>query len=216
MIFRLLAAAVFSLALGTPAKAAFAASHLSCSVFSPLGAGLLARCEGPSKALDGITIQLFGQAPNVVSEVRLSGEKDDFRQSLSLSAEPLVDLETVGILFMDFNFDGLEDFAIMEFLPAGPNVPYLYFLYDREKKRFVANKDLAAITSPEFRAERAEIASYWRESAAVSGTDIYVWADGRPQLKSRTEERRSGSGCVQTRFAMLQGKLVTQSKGPCP
>ncbi len=197
------------------ALAAFAANNLSCNIFAPSGPGVLARCEGPSDALGDVMIELIGRAPNIVSSVTLSGGKNGFRQVLKVAAEPLVDVETVGVLFMDFNFDGLEDFALMEFLPAGPNVPYLYYLFDSKSGRFVPNKDLAAITSPEFLANEKEIVSHWRESAAVSGTDIYRWQNGKPQLTRRHEDRHSASGCLRTNYAMQDGKLAISSKGEC-
>ena len=215
MFGRLLLIALFSLSLEMNAHAAFAANDLSCEIFRPAVKGVLARCEGPSRTHNSIAIELIGHAPNAVSEVRLTGGDGNFRQTLKLTAEPLIDIETVGILHMDFNFDGFEDFAIMEFLPAGPNVPYLYYLHDSQTDRFTPNADLARITAPEFRATDGQIISYWRDSAAVSGKDVYVWKDGKPQLKSRSEERRSGTDCIRTHYLQRDGKLTELSKDAC-
>lgn len=215
MIGRLFAAAAIAVLSGTAAQAAFSADNLSCDVFQPAGTGVLARCVGPSAVHGEITIELIGQAPNFVSEVKFTGSKGGFQQTLKVSAEPIVDVETIGILHTDFNFDGMQDFAIMDFLPAGANVPYLYFLYDPAKQRFVTNDDLRRITSPEFRQADKEIASYWRENAAKGGTDIYVWKDGKPQLKSRTEDQYSETGCVRTSLVQRGGKLTEVSKGKC-
>ena len=216
MMVRLgLALSIWLLATST-SLAAFAANNLSCNIFTPSAHGMLAKCVGPSNSVGDIAIELFGQTPNAVSSVKLSGEKDGFRQELSVTAEPVVDVETVGILFMDFNFDGLEDFALMEFLPAGPNVPYLYYLFDPDTRRFVPNADLAAITSPVFEADAKQIVSHWRENAAVSGTDIYRWNNGKPALTNRSEDRYSASGCTRTNYSMQSGKLVVTSKGKCP
>ena len=215
MISRAFVAAACTLFSWGSAHAAFSADNLSCNVFRPGGTGVLARCSGPSKAHGEITIELTGRTPNLVSEVKLTGAKGSFQQILKVSAEPTIDVETIGILHSDFDFDGREDFAIMEFLPAGPNVPYRYYLYDVGKAKFIPNGDLGKITSPEFRPADKEIVSYWRENAATGGTDIYIWKDGRPQLKERTVDRYTETGCVRAKFVQRGDKLAEVSRGNC-
>lgn len=73
----------------------------------------------------------------------------------------------------DMNFDGLPDFRVLTDLPAGPNLPYQYFIWNGVSKRFEVNEALGAITSPQFVA--GEIRSFWRDGAATWGNDTYVW-----------------------------------------
>ena len=201
---------------GGPALAAFAANDLNCTVYTPAKPGLLARCDAPfSGPGDAISIELRGAAPNKVNEVRLRFAGHIPGQSFAISAEPVIDLETVGILFMDFNFDGVEDLAVMEFLPAGPNVPYLYFLFDKSAGRFVENEALAAITSPDPRPKQKQIRSHWRASAAVSGTDIFAWRKGELVKVARDAESYEAGECVRMSYRLSAGSLKLTSQGAC-
>ena len=207
---------IWAILLTVPAQATFAANNLSCKVYAPKQFGLLARCEGPFSGPGGsVSISLYGTAPHHVSEVRLSTGEGSF-QRLKLKAEPVIDLETVGILFMDFDFDGLEDLAVMEFLPAGPNVPYLYYLYDKRQAKFVRNQALAKITSPEPQPDTKQIRSTWRSNAATSGLDTYAWRGGNLVLVSRFEDRHSGSSCERRSYQLVAGALKHESTGGCP
>src|SRR5215211_5221367 len=50
----------------------------------------------------------------------------------------------------DVNFDGYNDIRLLQFLPAAPNLPYYYWLYNPAKQNFQPQKDLEEITSPTF------------------------------------------------------------------
>ena len=82
------------------------------------------------------------------------------------------------------NYDGNDDFRVVEFLPAGPNIPYLYYLYDPAIAGFVYSKAYDTITSPEFPGN-SEIRSQWRESAGKWGIDTYTVANSTPRLTKR-------------------------------
>src|SRR6185436_4464256 len=62
--------------------------------------------------------------------------------------------------------------------PAGPNVPYLNWLFDPASGRFQASPALDAIASPTFDATTREIRSEWRDGPTRYGTDIYTFRDG--------------------------------------
>lgn len=85
-----------------------------------------------------------------------------------------------GFEVRDMNFDGYADIRLIEHRPAGPNVPYLNWLYDPARARFVESPALNAISSPRFDAVAREILSDWRESATRYGTDVYAIRDGKP------------------------------------
>ncbi len=140
----LLLAFIVLMDASSAAWGAFAANDLSCSVYAPPTPGMLARCTGPFSGPGGtITIELHGTAPNRVTNIRLGfddGALPD--QTIKLKVKPVIDLETVGVLFMDFNSDGVQDLAVMECLPDGANVPYQYFVFDPSSGRFAANASL--------------------------------------------------------------------------
>jgi uncharacterized repeat protein (TIGR01451 family) len=89
-----------------------------------------------------------------------------------------------SLIVGDMNYDGNDDFRIVKFLPAGPNIPYLYYLYDPGSRSFIYSKAYENITSPEFPGN-SEIRSKWRESAAKSGIDTYTVANNTPRLARR-------------------------------
>jgi len=87
-----------------------------------------------------------------------------------------------GFVLEDMNFDGYADFRIQAFVPAGPNTPYLYWLYDPETRRFQGNKDLEEITSPVFYPDAWEIRSENRSSAIARVLRVYRYVKGKPLL----------------------------------
>lgn len=179
--------------------------------------GLLARCDGPfSGPGDDITIELHGRSPNLVSRVVLkNGEKPAHLQTLRLKIEPIIDLETVGVLFTDFNFDGFENLALMKFLPAGPNVPYVYYLYDQGKQKFKRFEALEDLTSPDVKPAEKRIHSYWRNSAAESGYDIYKWKGRNLMLERRVEDNYASGTCVWKILDPVGDGFVLKSEGAC-
>jgi uncharacterized repeat protein (TIGR01451 family) len=89
-----------------------------------------------------------------------------------------------SLIVGDMNYDGNDDFRIVKNLPAGPNIPYLYYLYDPATRKFVYNEAYGKITSPEFPGN-SEIRSQWRESAVKWGIDKYTVAGNTPRLTQR-------------------------------
>lgn len=89
-----------------------------------------------------------------------------------------------SLIVADINYDGHDDFRIVEFLPAGPNIPYIYYLYDPATKIFVYNESYRKVTSPEFPGN-AQIISKWRESATKWGIDTYTITNNTPILIKR-------------------------------
>jgi hypothetical protein len=85
----------------------------------------------------------------------------------------------------DMNFDGKTDFRLIEFLPAGPNVPFLYWLYNPANELFEENEDYREITSPEFDYANKQINSTWRNGCCEHGRDVYELTNGIPKLTER-------------------------------
>ncbi|MDB5268720.1 MAG: hypothetical protein JWP58_1760 [Hymenobacter sp.] len=71
-----------------------------------------------------------------IGSVRLYEKKTGrLVQELKVADCELRGLRSVSV--GDFNFDGLEDFAVFQQSFAGPNTASLYFLYDPARKRYV-------------------------------------------------------------------------------
>jgi hypothetical protein len=124
------------------------------------------------------------------------------------------DTEKPGFVTEDMNFDGEEDFRLMQFLPAGPNIPYYYWLYNAKTGRFEPNTQLEDITSPVFDKRSKRIASEWRNGAAESGKTLYEYRKGIP---TAVEERSMDYGqkegyILYTTKKLTGGKLKTVSK----
>ncbi len=86
-----------------------------------------------------------------------------------------------SLLVGDMNYDGNDDFRIVKLIAAGPNIPYLYYIYDPATHTFIYNEAYANITSPEFPGN-SQIRSRWRESAAKAGVDTYTIVSNVPRL----------------------------------
>ncbi len=80
----------------------------------------------------------------------------------------------------DMNFDGEEDIRLMQFLPAAPNIPYYYWLFNPKTGMFETNTALEEITSPVFTQRSKRITSEWRGSGTESGKTTYEYRNGKP------------------------------------
>lgn len=85
-----------------------------------------------------------------------------------------IDLQDTGFVIEDVNFDGYKDMRLMEFMPAGPDVPFITWLYDADKKSFAYHRAFSELTSPVFDAEKKQIVMPWREGAMGIGENTYI------------------------------------------
>lgn len=127
-------------------------------------------------------------------DIRKSNESQPFQTIQGLDTETPVREDYVGFEIEDMNFDGYRDIRIVELLPAGPNIPYLYWLFEPKAGSFVQNKELEEITSPEFESDKKRIKSSWRDSAVRYGTDYYQFTGGKPLLVRQEIEEYSNEG----------------------
>ena|ERR1035437_67113 len=49
-------------------------------------------------------------------------------------------------LLNDFNFDGSTDFMIIQFIPASPNIPYYYWIFNKKDQQFQRDSTFDEIT----------------------------------------------------------------------
>lgn len=187
----------------------------NCVIFADMFDGELVRCV--AKRQDGSTlkISLIGKRPNSVRKIALSINGLPAFQTMDVVAEPIIDHQNIGLLIADMNFDTLPDFAVMEFAAAGPNTPYLYFLFNAETGMFDASPALSRITAPVFDANSGTITSRWRDNAVRSGLDRYAWRDGTLVLVERIERLDDGSQCRTNTYSEQTGELKLLKSADC-
>lgn len=187
----------------------------NCVVFADMFDGELARCVALRPDGSTLKISLIGKRPNAVHKIELSLNGLPAFQTIDVVAEPIIDHQNIGLLITDMNFDKLPDFAVMEFAPAGPNTPFLYYLFNVETGKFDASQALSAITAPMFDAKSGTIISQWRDNAARSGRDSYVWRNGKLALVERIERTNDGSQCRTNTYGEQNGELKLMNSADC-
>jgi len=207
----------FLLALPGKALAGYAATGQVCELSpDPNRPEILATCSVEITDNDA-KIQLIGQRPNKVGEIWfLYADETRPRQVLKLTSTPLIDLETVAIMFVDFNFDGHKDFAIMASIQTSENVRYLFFLYDPQTGKFTASPAMNPIVNPEVITSENYIQSYWRQTPTRSGWNMWKWQDGKPFIATRIEQTITGQSlCRQTTTRFANGKIINLVTAAC-
>ena len=116
----------------------------------------------------------------------------------------------------DVNFDGLYDIRIIQFLPAGPNIPYFYWFFDAKTGRFKADKRLEDVVSPEFDHQKKLIHSGWRDGCCDHGNSIYKFIGEKlikiEEVEIATDMKHEGYQ-IFTRKKLVKGKwLVVEKK----
>jgi uncharacterized repeat protein (TIGR01451 family) len=142
-------------------------------------------CGTPDSTTSGnmkiSTVKVYQRVEDVPGGTTLLSQ--DITLPASITTSTAVNNAT-SLVVGDMNYDGNDDFRIVEFLPAGPNIPYVYFLYDPATKNFIFNEAYRKITSPEFPGNN-QIRSQWRENATKWGIDTYTITNNTPTLTQR-------------------------------
>jgi hypothetical protein len=102
--------------------------------------------------------------------------------------------EADSLYVEDVNFDGFADLRIMEYLPGGANVPYLFWLYNPETQNFEKAPAFQVVVSPQVDRAREELISRQRVSAAEYVTEYYKPVDDIPVLLRREERKYNPDG----------------------
>ena len=135
--------------------------------------------------------RLFGYTVNkcsIDSIVILNKKNQKYIQTIvpewnvySCNNNPIVDIG-------DITFDGYDDLSIMEFLPAGPNVPHLNWTYEPAQKKYVRNKEMDAVFISNIDYKNKVINTYIRENAANYRFEVFKITNGKPVLVLDTLE----------------------------
>lgn len=151
-----------------------------CSIQGQTGSRATVLCRfalGENRGRPSMTLTQTGEAADL--RIAFPGTSAS-AQNIRLKEARLVmpDDAPSGIAFGDFNFDGYTDFSVVQFLPAGPNIPSSFVLFDPKQGRFALHDRLSQITSPTFDPHTRTVSSVWRGSAAQYGRDLLRWENG--------------------------------------
>lgn len=191
--------------------------------------GLQANCFSETLTPQGdICFYFFGKPvennPTAVDvdTIELSVGLGPALQTIDVPQETASPFEVInlGLVVEDMNYDGYDDFRFIEFLPAGPNIPYLYYIYDPASSQFVFNEAYGPITTPELIGNN-EIRSYWRAGAAYYGEDTYLIVEGNPVLTQREEwdvinETEAIHRVTKYDYTTNTSEVILEETGPIP
>jgi len=110
----------------------------------------------------------------------------------------------------DMNFDGVNDIRLIQFIPAAPNTPYYYWMYNNTTHQFQRNKAFDNITTPEFDRKQKLIISSWRGGWANYGSSTYKIINGKPVLIEEYETKElenDSTKHILTQKKRINGKL---------
>ncbi|WP_431825009.1 XAC2610-related protein [Burkholderia sp. F1] len=109
----------------------------------------------------------------LISEIRLY-KNSRLVQTLPTASQGMCSMFLPEIV--DINFDGYPDLMLAQTLPAGPNIPYDYWVYDPTQGKMVSVSDeMARVTSPDFDPVNKIISVSWRASCCEHGVTTYRW-----------------------------------------
>jgi hypothetical protein len=121
-------------------------------------------------------------------EIRLDANADPVQRITGLDTQTPWPAQAPGFEALDMNFDGYADIRLIESRPAGPNLPWLHWLYDPASGRFLPSQSLNDLGGPRPDAATRELTTDWRDSATHYGTDHYAFR-GDQLLPLRRESR---------------------------
>lgn len=143
-------------------------------------------------------------------EIREAGQASPFQVIGEVEAQAPLRANAAPLEVLDMNFDGYADLRLVQFRAAGPNVPYLNWLFDPASRRFVASPALDAIPSARYDADKREIQSEWRDGANRYGTHVYVYVADQPVLVRKEERTYQAPGVYTlTRSRLIDGAWKT-------
>lgn len=122
-------------------------------------------------------------------EIYDAAENGRLLQEIQLKDARTGNGRSLGAVFEDMNFDGHLDFRIQAGIPASPNIPYSYWLWDELSASFLPDTRLEEITSPVFDPIARTIQSHAREGGGTYSDNTYTYRDGEPMLIRRVERQ---------------------------
>ncbi|MBN2694735.1 hypothetical protein JXR93_08735 [bacterium] len=110
-------------------------------------------------------------------------------QELKFDETESADEERAGLILEDINFDGFKDLRIQESISAGPNTPYLYWIWNKDKSFYERATELDELTSPIVDAENKKIITEVKDSPTTYFTNEYKFENNKlTQIKEIKKE----------------------------
>lgn len=113
----------------------------------------------------------------------------------------------------DFNFDGLEDFAVCNGREGGYGGPsYNVFLFDRRSARFVESRRLSGLTEAPYLglffpdARRKRLTAHSKSGCCYHETEVYALVNNRPVLVEKIVEDATPWGGAPEGFVLVTTK----------
>lgn len=159
--------------------------------------------------------------PGGYSSIKIYEGKNKLLQTIKIAdVNPFGDETTTcpdpgtgsDIIIEDMDFDGIKDFRIIAMLPAGPNIPYICFLWDKKSGKFIHAEFLDDITSPVFDSKKKTITSESRDNASTYRKEVYKYTGGKPLLIEEViteyKELKDANGKLRTHEIKTTKKLI--------
>jgi hypothetical protein len=134
---------------------------------------------------------------NVVAiAVYKNGGGDVHQELRGFSAQPIENMENGELV--DVNCDGNRDIMLMEFLPAGGNVPYLYWIYNPASDRFEcrppSGQASCSLQFPKVDCEKGGFDTEERDSATTYFERRWEWRGVQLTLTREIENEFTENG----------------------
>ena len=137
--------------------------------------------------LPELSFKIFGKEleDNTISanniEIYKINENKQKVQEIELDAGHAHDAEQI-VIIEDMNFNEYKDFRVQIGIPPGPNIPYHFWLWDKEAGIYVRASELDKLTSPTFNHANETITTFNRASAGSSKERVYKYLDNELTL----------------------------------
>jgi hypothetical protein len=127
--------------------------------------------------------------------------------------------EEYSVVGNDFNFDGLEDFAVCNGREGGYGGPsYNVFLFDKRSGRFVESRPLSRLTEGGYLglffpdAKKRRLTAYSKSGCCYHETDVYAVVNNRPVLVEKVVEDATLWGGAEEGFVLVTTKRKVKGR----
>jgi hypothetical protein len=134
--------------------------------------------ERLSPTLPEFTFKLYGTKDDVfsyINKITIYVENSEMKLSQEIKIEDSMgpnSLDRLGVYIEDVNFDGYKDIMIQGAGGAGPNIPYHFWLWNKDSYKFIFSEELDGLISVQinrndkiiFSSNTSSAGSYYIES----------------------------------------------------
>lgn len=100
-------------------------------------------------------------------------------QKISVEENQFVKSSTEGFIIEDMNFDGYNDFRLLEIRGKRGNMAFYCWLYNPVKNQFEENISLEEISAPYFDTTKKRIHEGWHRASGYGGYNVYKWINNK-------------------------------------